>query len=153
MTVGSATELKAEETCVGLTPTKSIRVEKSPVCGDFAEPSSGLEPGTPLYEGGPWVKWLVGIAQLGRVLWLCGLSGAHLSIASWVGRIRLDGRLAPVAHLLRGRQAARGHVAPAGAKGWLRVSMCQIASASRRARSTWATRAPRCLPRRVFVRW
>jgi hypothetical protein len=29
-------------------------------------------------------------------------------------------------------------VAPAGAKGWLRVSMCQIASARRRAMSTWA---------------
>src|ERR687897_1648463 len=61
--------------------------------------------------------------------------------------------LAPVAHLLKDRQAARGSVAPAGAKGWLRVSMCQIASASRRARSTWATLAPRCLPSRCLVRW
>lgn len=40
--------------------------------------------------------------------------------------------------------AARAGVAPAGAKGWLRVSMCQIASARRRAMSTWATLAPRC---------
>src|SRR5438034_10287168 len=65
------------------------------------------------------------------------------------------GRLgfAPVAHLLRGRQAARGSVAPAGAKGWSRVSMCQIASASLRARSIWATLAPRCLPRRALVCW
>src|SRR5881396_2953087 len=55
---------------------------------------------------------------------------------------------APVAHLLRDRQAARGSVAPLGAKGWLRVSMCQIASASLRARSIWATLAPRCLPTR-----
>src|SRR5918994_518666 len=59
----------------------------------------------------------------------------------------------PVAHLVKDRQAARGSVAPAGAKGWLRVSMCQIASASRRARSTWATLAPRCLPSRCLVRW
>ena len=51
-----------------------------------------------------------------------------------------------MAHLLKGRQAARGSVAPLGAKGWSRVSMCQIASASRRARSIWATLAPRCLP-------
>jgi hypothetical protein len=52
------------------------------------------------------------------------------------GRIRWDGRLAPVAHLLADRQAVRGLVAPAGANGWLRLSMCQIASASRRAKST-----------------
>src|SRR4051812_7512127 len=37
------------------------------------------------------------------------------------------------------RQAARRKGAPAGAKGWLRVSMCQIDSVSRRARSIWAT--------------
>jgi hypothetical protein len=60
---------------------------------------------------------------------------------------------APVAHLLKDCQAARGSVAPAGAKGWPRVSMSQIASASRRARSTWATLAPRCLPIRAFVCW
>src|SRR6266508_2688876 len=64
-----------------------------------------------------------------------------------------QGRLefAPVAQLLRDRQAARGSVAPLGAKGWLRLSMCQIASARRRARSIWATLAPRCLPMRAFV--
>src|SRR6266508_4778601 len=69
--------------------------------------------------------------------------------------LRGRGRLgfAPVAHLLGDRQAARGSVAPLGAKGWSRVSMCQIASDSRRARSTWATLAPRCLPIRVFVCW
>src|SRR5713226_1024312 len=60
---------------------------------------------------------------------------------------------APVAHLLKGRQAARGSVAPLGAKGCSRVSMCQIASESRRARSICATLAPRCLPMRVFVCW
>src|SRR3954447_10044160 len=66
-----------------------------------------------------------------------------------------QGRLgfAPVAHLLRGRQAARGSVAPLGAKGCSRVSMCQIASTRRRARSIWATLAPRCLPMRAFVCW
>ena len=49
--------------------------------------------------------------------------------------------------------AARGFAAPAGAKGWLVVSMCQIASASWRARSIRAILAPRCLPRRARVRW
>jgi hypothetical protein len=58
---------------------------------------------------------------------------------------------APVAH--KGRQAARGSVAPLGAKGWSRLSMCQIDSASRRARSICATLAPRCLPMRAFVCW
>jgi hypothetical protein len=36
---------------------------------------------------------------------------------------------------IMGCQAARRTVAPAGAKGWFRVSMYQIASASWRARS------------------
>ena len=63
-----------------------------------------------------------------------------------------QGRLefAPVAHLLKDRQAARGSVAPLGAKGSPRLSMCQIASDSL-ARSIWATLAPRCLPMRAFV--
>jgi hypothetical protein len=60
-----------------------------------------------------------GSGGLWRSGWWWVLSSAHLSIAS-SGRIRLDGRIAPVAHLLKGRQAARGSVAPAGAKGWLR---------------------------------
>ena len=60
---------------------------------------------------------------------------------------------APVAHLLKDRQAARGSVAPLGAKGSPRLSMCQIASDSRRARSTCATLAPRCLPIRALVCW
>src|ERR671923_2138651 len=66
-----------------------------------------------------------------------------------------QGRLgfAPVAQLLRDRQAARGSVAPLGAKRSPRLSMCQIASASRRARSICATLAPRCLPMRAFVCW
>ena len=47
---------------------------------------------------------------------------------------------------------ARDCAAPAGAKGWLVDSMCQIASARRRARSTWATLGPRWRPSRVLVR-
>jgi hypothetical protein len=66
---------------------------------------------------------------------------------------KADGGFAPVAHLLKGRQAARGSVAPLGANASPRLSMCQIASARRRARSTWATLAPRCLPIRVLVCW
>jgi hypothetical protein len=49
--------------------------------------------------------------------------------------------------------AARGFAAPAGAKGWEVVSMYQIASASRRARSIRAILAPRWRPSRVLVRW
>jgi hypothetical protein len=51
------------------------------------------------------------------------------------------------------RQAARRKGAPAGAKGSLRVSMCQIASVSRRERSIWATLGPRWRPRRRLVCW
>ncbi len=94
----------------------------------------------------------LGLARSGRALRLWLVSGAHLSIASWL-EDKAGWEAAPVAHLLGSRQAATGLVAPAGAKGWLRVSMCQIASASRRARSTWATLGPRCLPSRFFVRW
>src|SRR5215210_3387659 len=50
------------------------------------------------------------------------------------------------------RQAARRKRAPAGAKGWLRVSMCQIASVSFLERSIWATLGPRWRPRRFLVR-
>jgi hypothetical protein len=66
-----------------------------------------------------------------------------------------QGRLefAPVAHLLKDRQAARGSVAPLGAKGSWRLSVCQIASDGLRARSIWATLAPRCLPIRALVCW
>src|SRR5207342_2230263 len=46
------------------------------------------------------------------------------------------------------RQAARRKGAPAGAKGWLLVSMCQIASVSLRDSSIWATLGPRWRPRR-----
>ena len=53
---------------------------------------------------------------------------------------------------LRALYGARDSAAPAGAKGLLVVSMCQIASASRRARSTWATFGPRWRPSRVLVR-
>src|SRR3954467_11925003 len=49
--------------------------------------------------------------------------------------------------------AARGFAGPAGAKGWEVVSMYQIASASRRARSTRAILAPRWRPSRARVRW
>ena len=48
---------------------------------------------------------------------------------------------APGAQVQKGRQAARRRVEPpgAGVKGWLLVSMCQIASVSFRAMSIWAT--------------
>ena len=61
------------------------------------------------------------------------------------GRIRSDGRgFAPVAHLRDGpsMRPERCVVAPAGAKGLLVVSMCQMASVSLRAMSTRATDGP-----------
>ncbi len=85
---------------------------------------------------------------------LVGGSGAHLSIASSAGGPgdiggRLRGR-----NSIEGRQAARRSVAPpeAGAKGWLLVSMCLIASVSSLAMSIWATLAPRWRPRRFLLR-
>jgi putative transposase len=81
-------------------------------------------------------------------------SGAHVSIAP-SGR----GDWAESEGLVRrcmseeSRQAARRKGAPAGAKGWLRVSMCQIASVSLRDSSIWATLGPRWRPRRRLVCW
>jgi hypothetical protein len=70
------------------------------------------------------------------------------------GRIRRHGRPAAGAQFQKGRQAARRRAAPpaAGLKGWLVVSMCQIASVSLLAMSICATLAPRWRPRRALLR-
>jgi hypothetical protein len=78
--------------------------------------------------------------------------GSSLYRLLWGGQGWMGGSLRWRISLLA-RQAVMGAVAPAGAKRWLWVSMCQIAWASRRARSTWATLGPRCLPSLVFVLW
>ena len=118
-----------------------------------------------LYEGGPGVKGLLAFGSLGGVCvkrcgWASGpagrsgrWSGAHFSIAlidfeDWVLSEPLRWRNSKM-----GCQAARRKVAPAGAKGWLRVSVYQIAWASWRARSIWATLAPRWRPWRRRSRW
>jgi hypothetical protein len=62
----------------------------------------------------------------------------------WEDQAKLDVRSR--AQVQTGGQAARRKAAPRGAKGWLRVSMCQIAWTRRRAMSIWATLAPRCFP-------
>ncbi len=67
-------------------------------------------------------------------------------------RIRCHGSSLRWRISIENRQAARRKGAPAGAKGWLRVSMCQIASASFLERSIWATFGPRWRPRRFLVR-
>jgi hypothetical protein len=126
------------------------RKQKELISREIAEPSGGLEPPTPLYEEGPCVKWRRVHRPVRAVAVMVGgerCSSLYRLLVGGQGRLEF----APVAHLLKDRQAARGSVAPLGAKGSLRVSMCQIASASRRARSTWATLAPRCLPMRAFV--
>ncbi len=87
-------------------------------------------------------------------LWVVA-SGAHLSIAcSAAGPGDIGGRLRGLKSK-NGRQAARRKVEPlgAGVKGWLLVSMCQIASVSFRAMSIWAILAPRWRPRRRLLRW
>jgi hypothetical protein len=132
---------------------KSIRNKKRHYAGLLQSPLTDSNRRPPLYEEGPWVKGavLVSPSQGGRCGggWRAGL--ISLSPPGGGGQGGLE--FAPVAQLLRDRQAARGSVVPLGAKGWLRVSMCQIASARRRARSIWATLAPRCLPMRAFVCW
>src|SRR5438876_4042876 len=88
---------------------------------------------------------------------MAGVAVACFELGSSLYRLLVGGQgrleFAPVAHLLKGRRAARGSVAPLGAKGSPRLSMYQIASDSRRARSIWATLAPRCLPIRALVCW
>jgi len=80
-------------------------------------------------------------------------SRAHLSIAASRGdQVGWEGLRSGGASQLGALYEARDSAAPAGAKGWLVDSMCQIASASLRARSTWATFGPRWRPSRVLVR-
>src|SRR3954463_14930472 len=72
------------------------------------------------------------------------------------GRTRRHGSGLRVRNSKRAVYAARRRAAPPGAsalKGSELVSMCQIARVRRRAISTWATLAPRCLPARCLVRW
>jgi hypothetical protein len=108
----------------------------------------------PLYEEGPCVK----LSVVGRLVRAGVVGVVGVERCSSLYRL-LDrggqGRwgFAPVAQLLKDRQAATGSVAPLGAKRSPRLSMCQIASVSRRARSIWATLAPRCLPIRALVWW
>ena len=82
-------------------------------------------------------------------------SRAHLSIASsQEDQVGWEGLRSGSASQGRAVYAARvGGVAPAGAKGLLAVSMCQMASVSLRAISTRATEGPRWRPSRVLVRW
>src|SRR5215207_4370965 len=93
--------------------------------------------------------------RLGPARRLLVASGAHLSIASLVGGSGVMGGRLRGRNSKKGRQAARRRAAPPGAraKGWLLVSMCQLASLSFLAMSIWATLAPRCLPSRRLLRW
>ena len=71
----------------------------------------------PLYEEGPWVK---GVADLYRPVRAgVGVVGGELCSSLYRLLVGGQGRLefAPVAHLLKDRQAATGSVAPLGAKG------------------------------------
>ena len=119
---------------------------------------SGRWPGAArrLYEGGLVVNSVGGVGV--RVLSWVDLCERRSSLYRLLGgRTRRHWRPASGAQFQKGRQAARRTVAPpeagVGAKGWLLVSMCQIASVSFRAMSIWATLAPRWRPRRFLLRW
>src|SRR5664280_3534514 len=108
-----------------------------------------------LYEEGLVVKcgWGVGLI-------LSGFGGGERRSSLYCllgGRTRRHWRPASGAQFQKGRQAARRKAAPpeagVGAKGWLLVSMCQIASVSFLAMSICATLAPRWRPRRFLLRW
>ena len=103
-----------------------------------------------------------GWLSMGSALWASGSSvvGCVCERRSSLycllgGRTRRHWRPASGAQFQKGRQAARRKVAPpeagVGAKGWLLVSMCQIASVSFLAMSIWATLAPRWLPEALLV--
>jgi hypothetical protein len=93
-------------------------------------------------------------AWLGAAGGLGVSSGAHVSIAPSVcGDLAKSERLVRRCMSKMSRQAARRKGAPVGAKGWFRVSMCQIASVSLRASSIWATLGPRWRPSRRLVCW
>ena len=107
-----------------------------------------------LYEGRLVVKTRLDSQSL-RTASCRGSSSAHLSIASSREDQASWERLR-VRKSERAVYAARRKAAPPGAaalKGSFAVSMCQIASVTLRAMSTWATLAPRCLPSRRLVRW
>src|SRR5581483_6000629 len=90
-----------------------------------SEAATGTDPF--FYEGGLVVNGRCGV----RVV---GLGGGFERSSSFYrllgGRTRRMGVSLRRRNLSTGRQAAKGSGAPAGAKGWLRVSMCQIACAS-----------------------
>src|SRR5262249_21975738 len=106
--------------------------------------------GPALYEGGRFVNsGPVMVMAVERVVGLEQGSTLYRLLAGGPGSIgaSLRWRIS-----VRAVYAARAALAPAGAKGCSRMSMCQMASARRRAMSTWATLGPRCLPRRRLLR-
>ena len=98
-----------------------------------------------------WLSSAVGLAVRGRERFGGGEQRSSLSPLQRRGPCEMGGSLRRRISK-ESRQAARRKRAPAGAKGSLRVSMCQIASVSFRERSIWATLGPRWRPRRLLVR-
>jgi len=97
-----------------------------------------------LYEEGPVVKGGTSGCVAGGCSSLYGLLGGRSRSMGDSGWPSSD----------KGRQATRALVGGlAGAKGWERVSMCQMASVSLRATSTRATLVPRWRPSRCLVCW
>jgi hypothetical protein len=131
-------------------------VERQQRCRRYRVPCDGAIRSTApirLYEGGRVVNgcgapvargrgWVVGVERCSCLYRPVGLRG--LGVMGGLVR-RCISKVS--------RQAARRNGAPAGANGWLLVSMCQIASVSLRERSIWATLGPRWRPRRRLVFW
>ena len=118
-----------------------------PPTQDLDAPDHPLVESIPLYEKGPSRKsppCFVGPRIRCRAM-LISLSPPRAGGPDRVGACLGGPSPAGVVY------ATKGFAGPAGANGWLRVSMYQIASASLRAISTRATLVPRCRPRRRFV--
>jgi hypothetical protein len=107
-----------------------------------------------LYEEGPWVKPTAGGGR-GRGPWVVAVerrSFLYRALRLMGDQVCATGA-API-EIRKGPSSGQAHLAPAGAKGWLRVSIHQIASASLRAIVIVAIAEPRrppCHERKPFT--
>ena len=141
----STPSVRSPDTTADTSPGERCRVKRlSKVTGVNSSGSWRLtrqrEPGRKLTVHGPRAGRAVGAVLISLSPHLTSRIRCHRGSLRWRSS-------------KMGCQAARRKMAPAGAKGWLRVSMYQIASVSWRARSICATLGPRWRPRRRRVRW
>ena len=142
-------------------PNRKVRTGQQPSEHDFHAPTTGSRrkrgrgccSSSLCRRAGCQWRWCCRPVLRGRG-WVVGVERC-----SSLSRPVIGGDLAKSEWLVRrcmsemSRQAARRQGASAGAKGRFRVSMCQIASVSRRERSIWATLRRRWRPSRRLVCW